>query len=262
MKKFKKDFLSEVLGFNEEEVKITMEAQRKFPSFLTEEGEGFCVDGRTLWETLEVKQDFSDWIKKQIENSESIENIDFTSFPFKREDKNGWKSSIEYTFTLEIAKEIAMFAGANNRANIKLKANSKLVRKYFILMEKGIKGIQEHALIREPEKQNYNKMKEEIIKDYYTKQDAVTKLDEEYLMKRESNMINQNLMGFSASEIKVKLGYIDKQTREHLLIEQNKTINFLQLMIIGLVMGEIEFNERNKIIKNICDSKYSHLKMI
>lgn len=41
--------------------------------------------------------------------------------------------------TLDIAKEIAMSSGTSNRANKELKENSKLCRKYFILMEKAVK---------------------------------------------------------------------------------------------------------------------------
>ena len=261
MKKFNKRFLSEVCGFNEEETRITMEAQNKFPEFLVEEGKGFCVDGRTLWKELEVKQDFSDWIKKQIENSESMEDIDFTSFPFKREDENGWKTSIEYSLTVNIAKEIAMFSGVNNRASKELKANSKLIRKYFILMEKAIKGIQKHQLIREPEKENYNKMKAEIIKDFESKHSDTTEMDRKYLMIRESNMINTKLIGYTAGQVRERLGYKDVQTREHLLLEQNKVIDYLELVIYGLVIAGIDFEGRSKIIGDICKSKYSNLRM-
>ena len=261
MKKFNKRFLSEVCGFNEEETRITMEAQNKFPDFLVEEGKGFCVDGRTLWKELEAKAQFSDWIKSNLENSNGIENVDFTSFQFKVKAENTWKTSTEFKLTLDIAKEIAMFAGATNRVNDKLKANSKLIRRYFILMEKAVKGIKEHQLIREPEKENYNKMKEEIIKDFESKHTDTTDMDRSYLMIRESNMINTKLIGYTAGQVREKLGYKDVQTREHLLLEQNKVIDYLELIIYGLVIAGIDFESRSKIIGDICKSKYSNLRM-
>ncbi|WP_061343334.1 hypothetical protein [Clostridium botulinum] len=103
-------------------------------------------------------------------------------------------------------------------------------------------------------------MKEAIVKDYSSKHDNVTEFDINYLMIRESNMINQNLLGFKANEVRSKLGYVDKETREHLEISNNKIINELEIIIIGLVTAGVEFDERNKIIKNICDKKYKHVK--
>ncbi|HCL4447318.1 TPA: antA/AntB antirepressor family protein [Clostridium botulinum] len=275
MKKFSKRFLKEVLGFNEEDVKLTMECQRKFPTILLNDGEGCCVDSRKIWEELEVSKQFSHWIKQQIEDLDLKEEkeydivfkgyVDLTQEDIKnmnQQQRSRRGIVTEYLITIEIAKEIAMVAGAKGgRTGKELKKNSKMCRKYFILMEKAIKGIQEHEKIREPEKQTYNKMKKVIIDDYSKKHDKVTKYDIDYLMKRECSLINQSLMGLDAYEIKNKLGYMDIQTREHLQIKHNKAIDFLQNMIIGLVTAGVEFKERSKIIENICKSQYSDLRM-
>lgn len=91
------------------------------------------IDGRELHGFLKVQQDFSDWIKKQLEMVGAEENKDFTCFPFKKEANNA--TLIGYILTLEIAKEICMIAGVAPRTNEETKKLSKQARKYFIKVE-------------------------------------------------------------------------------------------------------------------------------
>lgn len=97
------------------------------------------VSARELHEFLEVKQDFSDWIKKQLTNVDAVESVDYTCFPFKREGNNA--TLIEYALTLDIAKEINMIAGVAPRSNENTKTKSKQARKYFIECEKKLKEV-------------------------------------------------------------------------------------------------------------------------
>lgn len=91
------------------------------------------VSGRELHEVLKVQQDFSDWIKKQLENVDATENEDFTLLKGR---SNGGRPSVDYVLTLDIAKEICMCVGVSPRTNLETKALSKQVRKYFIECEK------------------------------------------------------------------------------------------------------------------------------
>lgn len=61
-------------------------------------------------------------------------------------------------------------------------------------------------------------------------------------------------------DIKLKLGYLDKQTRNHLAIDINKAIDSLQKMDINLLTCNVNFEGRNNMIKQICDSDYKHIK--
>jgi len=45
------------------------------------------VNARDLWEFLDIKQQFADWIKSQIENLGLEENFDFLVFHKKVEDQ-------------------------------------------------------------------------------------------------------------------------------------------------------------------------------
>lgn len=115
-----------------------------------EEGQ-HLVDGRELHEVLKVQQDFSDWIKKQIDNVDAIEGEDYTTVwhdPFKKVvNFNGNVNSMtrqgcsqDYILTLDIAKEICMVVGVAPRTNAETKTLSKKVRKYFIECEKQLKN--------------------------------------------------------------------------------------------------------------------------
>lgn len=95
------------------------------------------TNARELHEFLKVEQKFSDWIKKQLENVDAIENIDFRRFPFKKKGNNA--TLYEYEITLEIAKEICMICGIAPRTNEETKKLSKQARQYFIACEKKLK---------------------------------------------------------------------------------------------------------------------------
>lgn len=83
------------------------------------------VNGRDLYEFLEVKKDYSDWIKAQVKRARLREGIDFIKFPQKGE-KN-IRPKIEYHFTIEAGKHIGMISGTDKGFE---------VRDYFIECER------------------------------------------------------------------------------------------------------------------------------
>ena len=64
------------------------------------------VNARELHAVLESKQDFSTWIKKRLDETDAVENVDFICFHKKMEANNA--TMIEYILSTDIAKEIAM----------------------------------------------------------------------------------------------------------------------------------------------------------
>lgn len=117
------------------------------------------VSGRELYVGLkydDTKDNFSKWIKKQLENVDGIENVDFTiiwSDVFKNVvEFNGNVNSmtakgysVDYILTIDIAKEICMCVGVAPRTNEETKKLSKEYRKYFIECEKKLKEIDPRA---------------------------------------------------------------------------------------------------------------------
>lgn len=117
------------------------------------------VDARELWIQLDVKRDFTTWIKGRIERYRFVENVDFMhslNFP-----QNGGKLGRpleNYILTLDMAKELAMIE--NNE-------RGRAVRKYFIQCEKRLRDleIKQMAILK-------NKVQEleTTVKDYKQKE--------------------------------------------------------------------------------------------
>ncbi|QPI03658.1 hypothetical protein G5B95_08350 [Campylobacter concisus] len=89
------------------------------------------VNARELHAVLDSKTDFSTWIKRRLEETDAVENIDYIIVPQKwgTMTEHGKKASIknEYILSTDIAKEIAML----ERNEV-----GKKVRRYFIEFEK------------------------------------------------------------------------------------------------------------------------------
>lgn len=101
------------------------------------ERENNAVDGRTLHNFLESKRQFSNWIKSRIIKYEFVENKDFTSFNKIVKRENGASTRLEYTLTLDMAKQLAMVE--NNK-------QGTLARKYFISCEQKLKQAQQEII--------------------------------------------------------------------------------------------------------------------
>lgn len=107
--------------------------QQLIPLKQDEYGE-VIIDGRELHDFLKVQQDFSHWIKNQLDLIDSEEGK--THSLLKTSANNGGGTKIDYILTLDIAKEICMIAGVAPRTNDKTKKLSKQARQYFIAIEK------------------------------------------------------------------------------------------------------------------------------
>ncbi len=85
------------------------------------------ANARELWEFLETKQKFGDWIKNQIESLNLEKDLDYLVFNKKVKRETGATVAIEYIMTLDIAKHIAMASRTQK---------GREVRQYFIEVEK------------------------------------------------------------------------------------------------------------------------------
>lgn len=92
-------------------------------------------DGRELHVFLKAGWQFSDWIKKRIEQYGFEEGQDFQGFSVKTEKPRGGRPSTEYHLTLDMAKELSMVE--NNE-------QGRMARRYFIDMER--KALSQAAL--------------------------------------------------------------------------------------------------------------------
>lgn len=252
IKIFEEQELKEKLGMTDEDIKIVLTYQETFPELLQEDVEGFIIDGRELHKQLNIKRHFTDWIKPYIKDNnvyKFVKESDFTSFNADVNPTNNIPI-INYKLTLDMSKELCLLSKSDNGI---------LVRKYFILMEKTLRNYDKWENTRNPEKKNAIKMKQEIL-NWCDRLGYDKTL--EIFQTREFNMINKNLTGLKASEIKLHIGYKDKITRDHLMEKQNKVIDILQQLNISLLLSNMSFEDRSRIIKTTCDTQYADLKLI
>ena len=93
------------------------------------------VNARELHDFLEIKKDFSDWIKAQIDRAGFVENIDYVktqnlSSPKKGSAKARPQMMTDYFFSISAAKEISMMSNTEK---------GKEARLYFIECERRVK---------------------------------------------------------------------------------------------------------------------------
>ncbi|MEG2289645.1 MAG: antA/AntB antirepressor family protein [Clostridium sp.] len=250
MKKFTKQFLSDVLALNDEEVKLVMECQRKFPELLLNSDDMKINSVKKLYSEMELnKAHWARWYSKNIINNEFFkEDKDWEVVTLKATTEKGGQVGKDFSVSIEFAKHLTMQGKS---------LNSHKIRSYFILIEKSVKGIQEHIETRSPEKIGYNKMKKHI-EDWCDRNGYDKNIETFYT--REANLINKSLTGLSALEIKLHKGYKDRVTREHLEIPVNKAIIELQRLNSSLLMANLDFDTRKEIIEATCKNEYNYIK--
>lgn len=90
------------------------------------------VNARELHTFLEVKKDFSDWIKAQIERARLVENRDYLRLPQKGE-------VINQRVTTTVGSRIDYYLTLNSATHVSLMSNTDKgyeVREYFISVER------------------------------------------------------------------------------------------------------------------------------
>jgi len=276
MNRFTNAFLTNSLNLNKEETKLVMDAQRKFPSILIEECEGICLDARELHKELGVSKAFTTWIKTNLESIDAQEVKDYsisfkgkldTSMPtadilknMLPQQRGGYGISTEYKLTLDIAKEICMVTGLNPNANDKLKQNSKLCRKYFILMEKAIKKGIDWGKIREPQKESYKIMCSALEKQYIKAHNG--KNPNKFLYTNNADMLNIALFGYKSKKMKEVLEVeYEYSLRDNLKLESNKALDEMQTLNTNLVILDEDYATRKNKIEIICKAKFEKLRI-
>lgn len=94
-------------------------------------------NARDLWQFVESRQEFANWIKGRIEKYGFVEGEDFTVDKFI----NGRSTIIDYHLTIETAKELAMVE--NNE-------KGREVRRYFIECERRAKAVDPMQILSDP----------------------------------------------------------------------------------------------------------------
>lgn len=97
------------------------------------------VNARDLHKMLEVKTDFSDWIKRRIKQCKFEENFDYVVILKKEENLKGGRPVTEYIISVDMTKHLGM-----------MERNEKghEIRKYFIEQEELARHLKDGLQVR------------------------------------------------------------------------------------------------------------------
>lgn len=241
----------------EEEWNLIEQYQNTFPQLLLQDVDDFIINARTLWSELgEPQGRFADWIKRKVIGIYS-ENDDFKVFRKPANNSKGGRPEENYLFTLDTAKSLALGVGTTKNSSEEVRNKGKLVRDYFILIEKILKEYEDWTKERNPEKEGYKEMKV-AIHDWCVRKEFDFLNDYFYI--REANMLNIVLTGQKAIDLRVLKGVKDNKTRDNLDIEINKALADLQNNNMMLLANDMDFEMRQQFLENYCNKKYKYIK--
>lgn len=244
-KKFNRQEL-ERLGRSEDDIKLVLRYQKRFPIILNNEDnvEKFCIDARSLYKEIIQSDDlsnFSRWIKRAIKNYRFAENVDFSMISpigrIKGFAIGGDTKSVDYTLTVDMAKQLAM---------IDKKESGFIARKYFILMENIVLDNKKWLEIRDPEKVEYRNMCSEIDAwNFRIWHKKAGKTD--YAV--EADGINMIVMGKKSQELKLEYGCLTNELlRDYLKKDHNEELLFLEKQNQVLLRMDMGYTERMTLL--------------
>ena len=235
----------ERIGCSNEEIELVMNYQKKLPVLLKDDKvEKFCVNARELHKELCVKKKYTDWIRKNaIECKEYEKDTDFITSP-----------AGECMLTVDVAKEIAMYTGRNSQASDEVQEMSRMVRRYFILMEKIVKDNIDWEEVRYYERTHYKPMCEALSNFI---QRNTGRSGDGYDFALEANRLNVIATGNRAQSLKNYFGIqTNELTRDSLEKEYNEKISFLQDQNILLLGMNMPIQDRLKMLISMFDIQY------
>lgn len=140
------------------------------------------VNARELYSVLGVNKDYSSWAKQQLKmyneakNNELEEEADYCRIVIPATNKTPKK--VEYILTLDTAKELAMMSKCQN---------GKLVRKYFIEIEKTFNNIM--TTLTDEEKTPEQKIAEALV----LANDVLSKTKKDLIKANRNKMYNKKI---------------------------------------------------------------------
>lgn len=248
--KFTKEELKQY-GLPDDEISTILEYQSLLP--ILQENENNTISAKELHNQLKVSRDFSTWIKQQIEDLELVENIDyFIDSPLKG------SGLVDYQLKLSDAKEIAMLAGSKGgRTSEELKKMSKLVRKYFIAIEKAFKNRTNWNTNRKNTLINCKELRGALI----TKREELLNGVPEWitngnLYSIEFSLLNTVILGISATQYRKEHNISsNEQIRNYFSEDQLDDVKRLERYDAQLIISQeiYSYEERKQILQTEYD---------
>ncbi len=238
-------------GLSDNEIATILEYQSLLP--ILQENENNTISAKELHNQLKVSRDFSTWIKQQIEDLELVKNIDyFIDSPLKG------SGLVDYQLKVSDAKEIAMLAGSKGgRTSEELKKMSKLVRKYFIAIEKAFKNRTNWNTNRKNTLINCKELRGALI----TKREELLNGVPEWitngnLYSIEFSLLNTVILGMSATQYRKEHNISsNEQIRNYFSEDQLDDVERLERYDAQLIISQeiYSYEERKQILQTEYD---------
>ena len=189
------------------------------------------VDARDLWEVLESKQQFANWIKTRLSQFNFVEGEDYSTVHEFIKRETGATKTIKYLFPLNVAKEIAMVE--NN-------AVGKKIRKYFIEVEKRYRQLLLERTKAKAERRTLTDIIKELVPDSPHKQ---------WVYKHYTDLVYKNVTGYNTKELRA-LNNLDEKAnvRNYLTPEQLKAVIRYEKIIQGLLSLGMSYEEIKSVL--------------
>lgn len=251
---FTKDELSQY-GLSDEEIAVILDYQALLP-ILQEDDENW-ISAKLLHNQLQVGKVFSVWIKNQFEDLDLKQETDYkleTPSKVYQSSHGGDRRSIDYLLKVSTAKEIAMVAGSKGgRTSKELKEMSKLVRRYFIIVEKAFKNRVKWNHSRKNTLINCKELRGALI---VHKQDLLNGVPEwmttSNLYVIEFSLLNSVILGMSATQYRKENNISSTdQIRNYFSDDQLDDVERLERYDAQLIISQeiFSYDERKQILQ-------------
>lgn len=211
------------------EVNLTVVESDGLIPIYTNENDQRIVNARELYSFLEVRKDFSNWIKDRIKKYDFIEGVDYSPILAK---SNGGRPSTEYLLTIDTAKEIAMVQNNDK---------GREIRRYFIEIEKKYHA-EQFKLLEEVKKMN----RDLLIYDFNSKKAEIdSRMIAAKMKELASYGISKNDAGLLILQAKQTDGCVDILVHDVLTARRNKELTkkrgriYVRLQTLGSIYREI-----------------------
>jgi len=206
--------------------------------------ESKCIDGsnlheqvvnaRELWERLESKQEFANWVKKRLADVDAIENVDY----FTLDKKINRQILKEYIVTMDIAKEMAM---------LERNVIGKMIRRYFIEAEKRYREIKITRARAKAERKLFTDIIRELIPESPNKK---------WAYKQFTDLVYKHVTGYNAKQLRELYDKPkDFNARDLLTAQQLKEV----LKYESIIQGLLQLGQDYAGVKAILDNPAAYL---
>lgn len=187
------------------------------------------VNARELWQMLESKQEFSNWVKKRIIDVDAIENIDYYTID-KKINRQILK---EYIVTIDIAKEMSM---------LERNEKGKMIRRYFIEAEKRYRDIKITRARSKAERRLFTDVLRELLPE---------SPHQNMQYKNYTDLVYKVVTGYNAKQLRVLYDKPkDYNVRELLTPQQIKEVMRYECIIQGLMNLGQDYQGVKAILEN------------